>query len=133
MLDSIHQVLYGVPPALSTLPRLLNLASKLSPGSVNILVDNIDAFNKMSDSVRDGNIGVFIKIDTGYNRAGIKISSGKFPGFIRKVVGTVGEAFRGFYSHYGHSYAGSSEKDAAHGLISELEGLEEAAAEIDGT
>ena len=47
-------------------------------------------------------------------------------------VGTVGEAFRGFYSHYGHSYAGSSEQDAAHGLISELEGLEQAAAEIEG-
>lgn len=47
-------------------------------------------------------------------------------------AGTVGEAFRGFYSHYGHSYAGSSEQDAAHGLISELEGLEQAAAEIEG-
>ncbi|KAF1977045.1 hypothetical protein BU23DRAFT_587645 [Bimuria novae-zelandiae CBS 107.79] len=124
-------VFYGVPPSQSTVPRLVHLASKLAPGSVNILIDNIEAFNKMSEYLDDGKIGVFIKIDTGYNRAGIKISSNKFPGLIRKVVGTVGEAFRGFYSHYGHSYAGSSEKDAAHGLISELEGLEEAAAEVD--
>lgn len=113
------------------MPRLLNLASKLKPGSVNILIDNIDAFNKMKDSLLAGNIGVFIKIDTGYKRAGITTSSPKFPGLVRKVVGTVGDAFRGFYSHYGHSYAGNSEKDAAHGLISELEGLEEAAAEVD--
>ncbi|KAJ4348175.1 uncharacterized protein N0V89_009547 [Didymosphaeria variabile] len=124
-------VLYGVPPAQHAIPRLLHLSSKLTPGSVNILIDNIDAFNKMSKALVEGQIGVFIKIDTGYKRAGIKISSSKFPGLVRKVVGTVGEAFRGFYSHYGHSYAGSSEKDAAHGLISELEGLEEAAAEVD--
>jgi D-serine deaminase-like pyridoxal phosphate-dependent protein len=128
---STLQVLYGVPPAQSAIPRLVHLASKLAPGSVNILIDNIDAFNKMKDSVVSGNFGVFIKIDTGYKRAGITVSSQKFPRLIRKVVGTVGDAFRGFYSHYGHSYAGNSEKDSAHGLISELEGLEEAAAEIE--
>ncbi|KAL1601745.1 hypothetical protein SLS60_006660 [Paraconiothyrium brasiliense] len=126
-----EHVLYGVPPAQCAIPRLLHLSSILAPGSLNILIDNIDAFNKMSKALVEGEIGVFIKIDTGYKRAGIKISSSKFPGLVRKVVGTVGETFRGFYSHYGHSYAGSSEKDAAHGLISELEGLEEAAAEVD--
>lgn len=124
-----------MPPAPSAFPRIIHLANKLAPGSVNILIDNIDAFNKLkphfdSDTNR---IGVFIKMDTGYNRAGIKLSSPRFPGLIRKVLGTVGEDFRGFYSHFGHSYAGSSEQDAAHGLISELEGLENAAAEIDGT
>jgi D-serine deaminase-like pyridoxal phosphate-dependent protein len=81
------EVLYGVPPAQSALPRLVNLASRLAPGSVNILVDNIDAFNKMKGHLSDGKIGVFIKIDTGYQRAGIEISSPKYQGLIRKVVG----------------------------------------------
>ena len=81
------EVLYGVPPAQSALPRLVNLASRLAPGSVNILVDNIDAFNKMKGHLSDEKIGVFIKIDTGYQRAGIEISSPKYQGLIRKVVG----------------------------------------------
>lgn len=87
LLFILSKVLYGVPPAQSALPRLVNLASKLAPGSVNILVDNIDAFNKMKGHLNDGKIGVFIKIDTGYRRAGIEISSAKYPGLIRKVVG----------------------------------------------
>ncbi|KAL5391517.1 hypothetical protein PMIN06_007405 [Paraphaeosphaeria minitans] len=124
-------VLYGVPPAPTTLPRLTHLASKLRPGCVNILIDSIESFNKLKDGLVAAKIGVFIKVDTGYQRAGMTTASQKFPRLIRKVVGTVGEEFRGFYSHYGHSYAGNSEKDAAHGLISELEGLEEAAAAIE--
>lgn len=35
-----------------------------------------------------------------------------------------GESFKGFYSHFGHSYAGSSEEDAASGLIEELKVLD---------
>ena len=81
------QILYGVPPAQSAMPRLVNLASKLKPGSVHILIDNIEAFNKMREYLDDGRIGVFIKVDTGYHRAGIEISSAKFPRLVRKVVG----------------------------------------------
>ena len=54
---------------------------------MSILVDNIDAFNKIKNHLSDGKIGVFIKIDTGYHRAGIAVSSAKFPGLVRKVVG----------------------------------------------
>jgi D-serine ammonia-lyase len=75
---------------------------------------------------------VFIKIDTGYHRAGIKTSSPKFQALVDAVAnvkteeGASGTVFRGFYSHYGHSYAGDSVDDAARGLIEELEGLEQA-------
>lgn len=119
-------VLYGVPIAQSAVPRLLRLASKLVPGSVNILIDNIEAFQKIHAQLGSTKIGVFIKIDTGYNRAGIKTSSSKFPDLVKAVVERVGDSFRGFYSHFGHSYGGNSEDDAAHGLIAELQGLQEA-------
>jgi len=42
------------------------------------------------------------------------------------VIEKSGEGFKGFYSHFGHSYSGSSEDDAASGLIEELKALEKA-------
>lgn len=81
-------------------------------------------------------IGVFIKIDTGYNRAGIKTSSPNFRALVETVVSRTskhGPFLRGFYSHFGHSYAGSSEDDAATGLIEELLGLEQAVSVVPST
>lgn len=49
------------------------------------------------------------------------------------IVAQAGPGFRGFYSHFGHSYAGNSEDDAANGLIEELTGLEEACHAIPDT
>jgi D-serine ammonia-lyase len=119
-------VLYGVPIPQSAVPRLLHLASKLNPFTLSVIVDNQDAFSKYHAQAHDAPIGVYIKIDTGYQRAGIKTSSSKFPSLVESVVSKVGKGFKGFYSHYGHSYHGSSEDDAAHGLIEELKGLESA-------
>jgi D-serine deaminase-like pyridoxal phosphate-dependent protein len=74
---------------------------------------------------------VFVKIDTGYNRAGIKTSSPDFARLVQEVAGKA--TLKGFYSHYGHSYAGNSEDDAANGLIEELLGLEVACAAVPST
>lgn len=117
----------------SSIPRLLELASKLATGSISVIVDNIDAFQKFHQQTAGANIGVYIKIDTGYHRAGIETSSPKFPELVKTVVEKAGENFKGFYSHYGHSYAGNSEDDAAFGLIAELKGLEEATAAVPET
>jgi D-serine deaminase-like pyridoxal phosphate-dependent protein len=94
------------------------------------MIDNLDAFQKLQSSLgkSEKEIGVFIKIDTGYHRAGIQTSSSKFAELVEAVVSKSGKStvFKGFYSHYGHSYAGDSEDDAATGLIAELVGLQEA-------
>lgn len=123
-----------MPVSQSATPRLLDLASKLSPGSINILIDNEEAFSQFHERIvrseMDVQIGVFIKIDTGYHRAGIQTSSPHFAQLVEAVVSKTQQDsrtfLRGFYSHFGHSYAGSSEDDAADGLIAELVGLEEA-------
>jgi D-serine deaminase-like pyridoxal phosphate-dependent protein len=109
---------------------LLNLANKLAVGSINVIVDNVDAFQNFHQQTADARIGVYIKIDTGYHRAGIEVSSPKYPELVKSVIEKVGRNFKGFYSHYGHSYGGSSEDDAAFGLIAELKGLEEATAAV---
>lgn len=124
------------------MPRLIALARVLKPGSINVIIDNADALSAFHHALTahpevqaEKKIGVFIKIDTGYHRAGITISSPKFKPLVDAVLAKDSSSkggegvimFRGFYSHFGHSYAGNSEDDAASGLIDELVGLEEAA------
>ncbi|OAK99794.1 hypothetical protein IQ06DRAFT_222350 [Phaeosphaeriaceae sp. SRC1lsM3a] len=126
-------ILYGVPVPQSAIPRLINLAKQLSPGSINVIIDNIDAFTRLEATLKGTfvKIGVFIKIDTGYHRAGIITSSPKFTPLVQAVTSSSsGPFFQGFYSHYGHSYAGNSQDDAAMGLIEEFLGLEAACAAL---
>ncbi|KAF2869070.1 putative serine dehydratase domain-containing protein [Massariosphaeria phaeospora] len=117
-------ILYGVPVPQSTIPRLLALASNLAPFTLHILTDHISHFEHFHAATKNAAIGVYIKIDTGYQRAGIKTSSPKFEALVKTVVEKSGHGFQGFYSHFGHSYGGDSEEDAANGLIEELNGLE---------
>jgi D-serine deaminase-like pyridoxal phosphate-dependent protein len=102
------------------------------------MIDNEEAFKKFHAELvshpefdAEKKIGVFIKIDTGYHRAGIKTSSPKFEPLVNAVLakdtskgGEGAIVLKGFYSHFGHSYAGNSPDDAASGLIDELLGLE---------
>lgn len=134
------QILYGVPVPLGAVPRLLSLAKGLKPESISVIVDNQDAFTRFHDAVTahpdftpETRIGIFIKIDTGYHRAGIETASQKFQPLVDAVLardavqgGQGAVVLKGFYSHFGHSYAGNSEADAAGGLIEELVGLERA-------
>mgnify|MGYP004500664637 CR=1 FL=1 len=122
-------------------PRLITLANSLAPESVNVIIDNKDAFTAFHDTLiahpafqPEKKIGVFVKIDTGYHRAGILTSSPTFQPLVNAVMekdttrsGQGAVVLKGFYSHFGHSYGGSSEDDAASGLIDELLGLEAAA------
>lgn len=130
-------VLYGVPVPQSANSRLVTLAESLAPRSVDIIIDNEDAFLKFHDRVIQSKsaveIGVFVKIDTGYQRAGIKTSSPNFASLVTTITSKKskpGIYLKGFYSHFGHSYAGESEDDAANGLIEELVGLEAAIAAV---
>ncbi|KAI8939360.1 hypothetical protein NX059_003145 [Plenodomus lindquistii] len=124
-------VLYGVPIPQSAIPRIIRLAKSLAPRSVHIIVDNEDAFLKfhqrLLESESNVEIGIFIKIDTGYQRAGITTESPNFNKLVKTVsrkTSKPGTFLKGFYSHLGHSYAGNSDVDAAKGLIKELMGLE---------
>ncbi|KAF1929135.1 uncharacterized protein M421DRAFT_61981 [Didymella exigua CBS 183.55] len=133
-------ILYGVPVPQGAVPRLIALANVLKSESINIIIDNADAFSLFHDALTahpdfqsEKKIGVFVKIDTGYRRAGIATSSPKFKPLVGTVLAKDGSkggegavVLHGFYSHFGHSYAGNSEDDAASGLIDELLGLEEA-------
>lgn len=76
-------------------------------------------------------VELYIKVDTGYHRAGLNTVSSEF----HRLVGTILEdieptgcaELRGFYSHAGHSYTGASSSIAMATLRQEIEGLEHAA------
>lgn len=75
---------------------------------------------------------IFIKVDTGYHRAGLESSAPAFKRLIQAVfeIESHGLGFlAGFYSHAGHSYGGDTSLSAIKLLVEELEGLEKAAAE----
>lgn len=129
-----------MPVPQGAVARLVLLANSLAPDSISVIIDNVGAFTMFYEALTahpgfgaEKKIGVFVKIDTGYHRAGITTSSAKFAPLVAAVLakdsakgGDGATVLKGFYSHFGHSYAGSSEDDAAAGLIDELLGLEQA-------
>lgn len=125
-------ILYGIPLPPSQIERLAHLGKKIGSESISVLVDNKSqlqaarAFRDMAGFP----LKVFIKIDTGYHRAGVVVGTEKFNCLIIDILddesrGTV--ELLGFYSHAGHSYGGDSALGAMELLIVELEGLEKAA------
>ena len=127
------QILYGIPLPPSRTERLAHLGKKLGRESISVLVDN-DSQLQSARAFKDMTgfpCKVFVKIDTGYHRAGVVVGTEQFN---RLVIDILDEESRGtvelvgFYSHAGHSYGGDSAPGAMELLIVELEGLEKAAA-----
>ena len=73
---------------------------------------------------------VFVKVDTGYHRAGLGMGTKEFDRLLEGIntFQSMGLAdLVGFYSHAGHSYAGDSEVAAMKLLLEEITSLEKAA------
>lgn len=99
--------------------------------SVSVLIDHGDqlealrAFKDISGFAP----GVFVKIDTGYHRAGIQPSNHSLSQLYTSILRLTNEDlcfFHGFYSHAGHSYHGSDPEEAMTYLIEEITGLKKA-------
>jgi len=89
----------------------------------------VQAFGKFWSLIQSSTpfpqFGIFIKVDTGYGRAGARIGTLEFDSLVTRVATTDG--FKGFYSHLGSSYSGSDQQDAMNGLDQELRELDRAA------
>lgn len=126
------QILYGIPLPPSRIERLAQLGKKLGSESISVLVDNesqVQAAGAFKD-MAGFQLRVFVKIDTGYHRAGVEVGTEKFNRLITHVLDEESRGvveLLGFYSHAGHSYGGDSAFGAMELLIVELEGLEKAA------
>jgi len=78
---------------------------------LNVLIDNIETLSALKEKV-ENRLGVYIKIDTGYKRAGIKSEN------IEEIECLVNEIekfnnliFHGFLTHSGHTYHSNSKKE----------------------
>ncbi|MCK3685657.1 alanine racemase [Maribellus sp. YY47] len=75
---------------------------------LNVLLENKEAAEVLAAKAQNP-IGVYLKIDTGYNRTGIPLSR---TGIIDAILDTIAAnkkiTFKGFLTHTGHTYAARS-------------------------
>lgn len=79
-----------------------NLASKIN---LNILVENVDVIEFLEKNLNN-QIGVFIKIDSGYFRTGIDVDDyEKVENVMKQLEKCKKLIFKGFLTHAGHTYS----------------------------
>ncbi|KAF9892257.1 hypothetical protein FE257_002034 [Aspergillus nanangensis] len=124
-------VLYGIPLLQSQLGRLAMAALEVGEGSLSVMIDHPDQVEYLTRlaTITQFPISVFIKVDTGYHRAGLPPIALNKNGLVEKLAETEkeGHAFLlGIYSHSSLSYAGNTPQDAMTHLIKEIQGCNEA-------
>ncbi|UNI24304.1 D-serine ammonia-lyase [Purpureocillium takamizusanense] len=120
-------VLYGIPLPLSQVGRLADLGRKLGRGSISILVDHIAQLIPVSRFFEQAGfpVDVYLKVDTGYHRAGLPPSSINKDELVVRLMQLEGEGklrFVGLYSHSSLSYNDSTPKEAMANLEGEING-----------
>lgn len=102
------QILYGVPLPPSQVENLAYLGRQLGPRSISVLIDDmcqlpaVDTF----ETITALPFQIFIKVDTGYHRAGLPSNGQAFQHLVQAVPEMESHdigVLAGFYSHAGHS------------------------------
>ena len=124
-------MLYGIPLPPSQVSRLAAIARQLGPGSISVLVDHASQLDGVARFAQEAGFpaGVYLKVDTGYHRAGLPPSGLNKDDLIRKVsrLESEGKArFIGLYSHSSLSYNDSTPRKAMANLEAEINGCLEA-------
>ncbi|KAM0344783.1 hypothetical protein ACHAPU_007158 [Fusarium lateritium] len=124
-------ILYGLPLPRSQIPRLAALGSELGQGSISVLVDHpsqLDSVKAFSEHAKFP-ARVFLKVDTGYHRAGLPPSALNKNGLIEALaqLEAQGDAeLIGLYSHSSLSYKDNTAEQAMGNLEDEIQGCIEA-------
>ncbi|KAK2750361.1 hypothetical protein FQN57_003841 [Myotisia sp. PD_48] len=126
--DRAVDVIYGLPVQPSCFSRLAALGTALGEGSITCLVDSTEILPYLSKyhELTGQRLGVFIKLDTGHNRAGILPDSPQFVSILEAVYKLETDSphlitLRGFYSHLGRSYGSDSPTEAMDYLEIEID------------
>jgi D-serine ammonia-lyase len=119
-------VLYGVPLGPSQSGRLGAVGKTLGSGSVSAMIDDVGqlAALKAVKEIAGFPPAVFVKIDTGYHRAGRESGSGTLKTLLAEIQagGRAGIlAFQGYYSHASDSYGNSTAEEAMCRLVEEVQ------------
>lgn len=104
-----------------------HLGKQLGVGSISVLIDHPQQLQALKTFKLAAGFPahIFIKIDTGYHRAGVDANASLFEDIVN-TISTESEpsgdgVLKGFYSHAGHSYSGDSEEAALELLTKEIE------------
>ena len=108
----------------------------LGENSISVLVDSPDILSYLPKfrELTGHTLGVFVKLDTGNNRAGLGPDSQQLKDLLNAVHKLEQDSpsdlrLRGFYSHMGRSYGSDSTTEALDYLAMEIERCEVAAAQ----
>ncbi|KAE8392819.1 putative serine dehydratase domain-containing protein [Aspergillus alliaceus] len=126
--DNGHRVniLYGIPVVPSQVDRLAAAAAELGEGSVSVMVDHPDQVRFLDGfaAVTGFPVGVFVKVDCGYHRAGLPPAQVDKGGLLGKLAEAESRGLGrlvGVYSHSSLSYGGKGRGDALRHLRGEVE------------
>lgn len=79
--------------------------------NLNLLVENLEGINSVIEKIA-WHTGIFIKIDTGYNRTGIEWNrTNEIDVILKSMQKSPILKFKGFLSHSGHTYQANSTHD----------------------
>ncbi|KFA73006.1 hypothetical protein S40288_03282 [Stachybotrys chartarum IBT 40288] len=120
-------VLYGIPLPGSQGKRLAELGRQLGQGSISVMIDHPAQLSLLSQFRDEAGFpaGVFLKIDTGYHRAGLPPAGVNKDDLVPRVMKleSEGQAFlHGLYSHSSLSYNDSTPEEAMANLEGEIHG-----------
>ncbi|KAK1994854.1 hypothetical protein LX36DRAFT_660166 [Colletotrichum falcatum] len=124
-------VLYGVPLLGSQVGRLAALGEQLGRDGLAVMVDHpaqLESVERLRD-LTGFPAGVFVKVDTGYHRAGLPPAALNKGGLLERLVRLEADgraAFVGVYSHSSLSYRDTTADQAMRNLAAEIEGCSEA-------
>lgn len=132
-LDAGRQLnmLYGSPLPSSEVERLAINAQQLGRGTVSVLIDHaaqLPYLNRFFETAGFA-AGVYLKVDTGYHRAGLPPSGINKDALVTKLMELENQGvidFIGVYSHSSLSYHDSTPKQAMANLEGEIYGCLEA-------
>ncbi|KAJ5166832.1 uncharacterized protein N7482_005613 [Penicillium canariense] len=120
-------VLYGIPLVPSHVPRLAELAADIGEDSISVMIDHPDQIPYLRQFFEVTNFPacVFVKVDTGYHRAGLPPASLNKNGLLEKLADAEVEGWvrlLGLYSHSSLSYGAKTADEAMVHLIGEIHG-----------
>ncbi|KAK6446362.1 hypothetical protein FP744_10002612 [Trichoderma asperellum] len=120
-------ILYGIPLPPSQVDRLAAIGRQLGQGAISVLIDHTSQLSHVARFADQASFpaGVYLKVDTGYHRAGLPPSGLNKDDLVSKLMNLDGQGkinFIGLYSHSSLSYNGSTIEQAMVHLEGELRG-----------
>ncbi|UKZ82834.1 hypothetical protein TrVFT333_010632 [Trichoderma virens FT-333] len=121
-------ILYGIPLPPSQVDRLAAIGRQLGQGTISVMIDHTSQLSHVARFAEQASFpaGVYLKVDTGYHRAGLPPSGLNKDDLVSKLMSLDRQGkinFIGLYSHSSLSYNDSTAEQAMANLEDELSGV----------